>query len=96
MITEMRFTADTICPFDGEKIPVAVEIAHDDFIEVETVLKMVAEITSKPVTQETFTKELKRALMCAPRFVPEALTVVTKGTHQGVEITCTESDDHVR
>jgi hypothetical protein len=79
---EMKFKAKAVCPIDGKKIKIAVEIRTDRLVKVEDILAAVAEITREPVLQEDFTKRLRAALR------DSVLDVCTYGTHSGVRIAC--------
>ena len=81
MMTTMRFAATATCPKDGEQIKMAVEIVTQRFILVETVLAAAGVISASPVFQEDFTRQLAEAL-------GRDVTVTTRGTHSGVDITC--------
>lgn len=80
MKTVMEFTVSTVCPIDGETIPIAVTAEPAIFLKVEDLLEASASITAQPITQEDFTRGLLGA------FPLKSLQTI--GTHSGVKITC--------
>lgn len=70
-----RLTAIGICPVNGQRDQHTVFVHTDRTIFVEEIIAAVADLTTKPISQEDFTRLLARRLEAE---------VVTECVHSGV------------